>query len=275
MDFRQLNAFIAVFEERNITSAARRLFLTQPGLSATIKMLEEELGTQLFERLPRGVEVTGDARILYPHARRMVAEIDALTRSFKKERDRQPILIGVEQDIAAHQIAHFVKRAQDREFNLLLTLESGCVGDVRFGCEELRCEDELFLPLFDEQFVLAIPSTHALAGRVSLIAEDLHDLCWIMCPQHASHQRLLPIYGATAHSPAANASTFSLALNLAVAGIGITIVPESLAREHVGLIIKPLPGHSLTRRVGVCYAVQAMTMPSVAQLLQNISRENG
>lgn len=86
MDYRQLHAFIAVFEERNITTAARRLFLTQPALSATIKTLEDNLGTQLFKRLPRGVDVTEDARILYPHAQRMVAELDTLASSFKREK---------------------------------------------------------------------------------------------------------------------------------------------------------------------------------------------
>ncbi|MBU9839262.1 hypothetical protein J1780_04745 [Rahnella aceris] len=100
------------------------------------------------------------------------------------------------------------------------------MGDVRFGCKELRCEDELFWPLYDEKFVLAIPLAHSLAGIDAPTAEDLHDLCWVMCPQHASHQRFLPIYGATAHSPAANAGTFRLALNLAVADLGGVIAPE-------------------------------------------------
>jgi len=67
MDKRQLNAFICVFEERNITRAAEQLNLTQPALSATIKALEESLSTRLFIRKPRGVEVTEDARALYPH----------------------------------------------------------------------------------------------------------------------------------------------------------------------------------------------------------------
>lgn len=177
--------------------------------------------------------------------------------------------------IAAHQIEHVVKRVQGSGTNLLLTLEPGCVGDVRFGCEELRCEDELFLPLYDEQFVLAIPWAHSLADIDTPTSEDLHDLCWVMCPQNASHQRLLPVYGATAHSPAANADTFRMALSLAVAGLGAVIAPESLVREHAGLMIKPLPGYSMTRRVGICYAVQALTMPSVALLLQRVSVEQG
>ena len=75
MDKRQLKAFICVFEERNITRAAQLLNLTQPALSATIKLLEEELATTLFIRRPRGVEVTEDARVLYPQARKMLSDM--------------------------------------------------------------------------------------------------------------------------------------------------------------------------------------------------------
>lgn len=272
MDNRQLHAFIAVFEERNITAAAKRLFLTQPALSTTIKMLEDSLGTPLFIRQPRGVEVTEDARILYPHARRMVAEMEALTQSFKRERNRQPLEIGIENDIANSQIADFLRHIHDPEFNLLVNLESGCEGDIRFGCEELRCEDELFLPLNTEPFILAIPSHHPLAEKATLTLSDLHGLCWIMCPKLSSHQRLLPIYGATANSPAANAGTFSLALCLVTQGLGVAIVPESLAQEHPQIITRSLPGHTLSRRTGVCYAIQSLTQPAVSQLIQHLSQ---
>ncbi|MCQ9186652.1 LysR family transcriptional regulator, partial [Streptomyces sp. IBSBF 2953] len=58
MDVRHLKAFLAVFEERNITAAAQRLFISQPTLSVTIKQLEDELGVALFVRQPRGVDVS-------------------------------------------------------------------------------------------------------------------------------------------------------------------------------------------------------------------------
>ncbi|EKT60804.1 LysR family transcriptional regulator [Providencia burhodogranariea] len=270
MDCRQLNAFIAVFEERNITAAARRLFLTQPALSSTIKMLEESLGTALFKRLPRGVEVTEDARILYPHAQRMVAEMEALTHSFKRERHRQSLQVGIEHDIANSQISHFLQQIHDPEFNLLISLESGCKGDLRLGCEELRCEDELFLPLNIEPFVLAIPADHSLAQRETITAADLHSVCWVMCPELSWHQRFLPIYGASAHSPAANTGSFSLALNLVSQGLGVAIVPESLALEHTQIVIRSLLDHGLSRRIGICYAVQSLSSPAVEQLLQHL-----
>ena len=272
MDYRQLHAFIAVFEERNITGAARRLCLTQPALSATIKMLEDDLGTPLFLRQPRGVEVTQDARILYPHARRMVAELDTLTCSFRRERHRQPLNIGIEHDIADSQLNAFLQHIRDPEFCLLVTLEPGCTGDIRLGCEELRCEDELFLPLHTEPFILALPGDHPLTEKTTVTEADLHGLCWVMCPELTSHQRLLPVYGATANSPAANAGTYSLALGLVTQGLGVAIVPELLAREHSQVVTRALPGHPLSRRTGVCYAVQSLSFPAVDQFIQHLMR---
>lgn len=270
MDYRQLKCFIAVFEERNITSAARRMFLTQPALSATIKALEQELEVALFDRLPRGVEVTADARVLYPQARRMVAEADALARSFRKEQNRQQVVIGIESDIATSQVEQVLRAVQQKEYPLLITLEPDCTGEIRFGSEDQRCEDELFLPLFTEPYVLALADDHPLGRSEQLTAADLQDIDWIQCPGHDSHQRLLPLYGARAASPAANAGNLTLALHLVQSGMGAAIVPESLAQARCNVITRALPEQPLVRRTGICYAVQTQAIPSVAWLLEHL-----
>lgn len=275
MDYRQLKSFIAVFEERNITSAARRMFLTQPALSATIKALEEELGVGLFTRLPRGVDVTADARVLYPQARRMVAEADALAQRFRKEKDRQQMVIGIEDDIAPQQVVALLHGIQNSDYRLLVTLAPGCVGDIRVGCEEQRCEDELFLPLYTEPYVLALPAAHPLTEAEQISQDDLLDIDWVQCPEHDSHQRLLPLYGARASSPAANAGTLTLAMSLVQAGVGAAIVPASLAAGHAGVVARMLPEHPLMRRTGICYAAQTLAIPSVAWLLAHITDADG
>ena len=56
LDLHKLHAFVVVIEERNITHAANRLFIQQPPLTRLLKKLEEELGTQLLIRQPRGIE---------------------------------------------------------------------------------------------------------------------------------------------------------------------------------------------------------------------------
>ncbi|MCJ2165142.1 MULTISPECIES: LysR family transcriptional regulator [unclassified Pseudodesulfovibrio] len=58
MELYQLRTFVAVAEEGNITRAGKRVHATQPAVSAHIKALEEELGVRLFDRVPRGVELT-------------------------------------------------------------------------------------------------------------------------------------------------------------------------------------------------------------------------
>lgn len=68
MDIKHLKYFIAIAEEGNITSAAKRLHISQPPLSMQLKLLEEELGTQLIERGPRNITLTDSGKLLYKHA---------------------------------------------------------------------------------------------------------------------------------------------------------------------------------------------------------------
>lgn len=269
MDKRQLKAFICVFEERNITRAAQLLNLTQPALSATIKLLEEELATTLFIRRPRGVEVTEDARVLYPQARKMLSDMQALVTRFRQPSDCLPLKIGVEGDVAPAQLAQLLTAIRQHFPTVLLNVEPGCVGDIRLACESLRCEDELFMPLFEEHYVLAYPASHALSQLETLTHDQLHPLPWVMVPTDESHQRLLPFYGAGA--AAANAGSYALALDLAEAGFGVTIAPAPLVAARHRLAWRALPGQPLMRRVGICYAVQAQANPAVERVLAHFS----
>jgi DNA-binding transcriptional LysR family regulator len=275
MDIRQLNAFVAVFEERNITSAAQRLFTSQPTLSVTIRQLEEALGTTLFQRLPRGVEVTDDARTLYPQARRLVAEAQALGNQFRQRNDRMTLELGVEGDIAASHLEAFLKLAYDAVPNLLLTLQDGCSGDARLAVEEECCEDELFLPLWEEPYVLTLSSTHPLADRVRFNETDLATAQWITCPSHASHQRLMELYNRSSGLISATAGSLTLVLRLVAAGAGLAMLPQSMAAGHSAVVTIAATGPDLTRRIGLCYAAQALDTPALQALhahLQGMTR---
>ncbi|WP_047249416.1 LysR family transcriptional regulator [Chromobacterium subtsugae] len=269
MDIRQLKAFIAVFEERSITLAAQRLFVTQPTLSVTIRQLEEALGAQLFERLPRGVEVSEEARLLYPQARRLVAQAEALARMFRQPHDCLPLTLGVDADVGPGQLEAFLAMAARASPAILLSVEEGCVGDARLAAEDSRCEDELFVSLWEESFVLAVPAGHALAERRQVEMSELAGADWVTCPAHASHQRLLDLHGAVAPelALAAQAGSLRLAARMAAAGLGLALLPASLLAGADGLAPIPLAGATLTRRVGLCHAAQAQELPALQALL--------
>jgi len=73
----QIQSFVAVAEEGHVGRAALRLHLTQPPLSRHILALEDELGAKLFERTPRGMSLLPAGEAFLPHARRILAEVDA------------------------------------------------------------------------------------------------------------------------------------------------------------------------------------------------------
>jgi len=80
MELRQLNYFVAIAEEQSFTRAAERLWVAQPGLSTQIRRLESELGVRLFERRPRGVDLTDAGELFLERARKAVAAAE-LARS--------------------------------------------------------------------------------------------------------------------------------------------------------------------------------------------------
>ncbi|AIQ41991.1 LysR family transcriptional regulator [Paenibacillus sp. FSL R7-0297] len=80
MDIRQLKYFLAIAEEGQITSAARKLQMAQPPLSQQLKLLEEELGVKLVERGPRSIQLTDAGIILRNRAQQILELTDSTTR---------------------------------------------------------------------------------------------------------------------------------------------------------------------------------------------------
>lgn len=276
MDARQLKAFVAVFEERNITRAAERLCLTQPTLSVTIRQLEEELGCSLFTREARGVLVSDAARRLYPQAQHLLAQMTQLKAQFLAPQDCLPLTLGVEADIASAHLAALLRHCARQLPQLLLEILPGCTGDLRLASEELRCEDELFFPLWEESFVLAAladaaPDNASAADETDAL--QAAQLDWIICPQHPSHQRLLAWLGgggnaiATAHQ----AGSLQLARDMVLAGLGVALLPPSLLTSE--LRSQRLSGAAPSRRIGLCYAANALQRPALALLLESLREQ--
>ncbi len=83
MSLLQLESLVALAEERSITGAARRLRVAQPPLTRRLRALEDELGVQLFERLPRGVRMLDPGQRLVDRARKILAEVDAAAQAVR------------------------------------------------------------------------------------------------------------------------------------------------------------------------------------------------
>jgi DNA-binding transcriptional LysR family regulator len=94
---RDLRYFVTVADELHFTRAAERLYLSQPALSKQIRMLEQQLGAELFERDRRGVTLTSVGVALLPHARRVLAEWDQAWQAVEQAKHAQhaTLLVGM------------------------------------------------------------------------------------------------------------------------------------------------------------------------------------
>jgi DNA-binding transcriptional LysR family regulator len=84
MELRHLRYFVMVGEEQHYGCAAQRLHVAQPALSRQIQDLEEEMGCQLFDRLPRGVKISAAGKSLLDDARRILQQVNEATARAKR-----------------------------------------------------------------------------------------------------------------------------------------------------------------------------------------------
>lgn len=97
MDLKQLNYFVTVVNEGNITAAAKKLFMSQPPLSTQLKLLENELGCVLMERGSRQIKLTEAGRTLYNYANTLL-EISRIAREevqYFADRNNGTIRVGI------------------------------------------------------------------------------------------------------------------------------------------------------------------------------------
>lgn len=113
MDIRQLKYFIAIVESKNLSRAAKSLFITQPTLSQTIKKLESELNTVLFKMTDEGMILTETGQVLYDDGIKIVEDFEKLIDKVSqyKQQPIEKIKVGLTTLFAIQfmkQISHFI-----------------------------------------------------------------------------------------------------------------------------------------------------------------------
>lgn len=121
MDLKQLQYFVACAQTGSFSDAAKILYSTQPSVSKVIKSLEDTLGMQLFERLPRGIRLTVQGQKVYHYACRITNEIDVLENMASRGMTKWVRISMNPSSWFANQFVDFYNETYEKNYHFQLT----------------------------------------------------------------------------------------------------------------------------------------------------------
>ncbi|MCE7483007.1 LysR family transcriptional regulator [Microbacterium profundi] len=263
MDLRQMEYFVALAEESQFTRAAEITRVSQSGLSAAIKSLEDDLDTKLFTRTTRRVELTAAGHALFPHARNLLAEADAGRDAVAATIGRfaGALRVGAEQCLGSVNVPELVERFHRRHREVEITFTQAGSGDLlrrmRDGEIDLAfvagtpdtTDPRLRLTGLDhatlaaEPLVLLAPPEHPLASQKSVTWDDLHDRTFIDLDDSWAIRVVTDEIFAKKKIPRRVAFTVSdihALVDMINRGLGIAIVPQSVSRKDIAAELRIL-----------------------------------
>jgi LysR family transcriptional regulator, hydrogen peroxide-inducible genes activator len=271
-----LRAFVAVAQKQHFSSAATTLGVSQSTLSQALAALETGLGARLIERSTRRVFLTTEGQQLLPRARAVVEAMDAFSAAASGASDplRASMRLGLIPTVApyvlptllaglAEQLPSLTLRVfEDQTERLLTLLREGSLDAalIALPASEVPAAGMTAIPIYDEDFVLALPPGHPLSGKRRVPTAALAELPLLLLDEgHCLRDQALDVChkaGVRAEVANTRAASLATAVQCVTGGLGVTLIPQSAvpvesARSRLGLaqFATPRPG----RRIGLVF----------------------
>ncbi len=248
MTLTELKYIVAVAREKHFGKGADACHVSQPTLSVAIKKLEEELQVKLFERNANEITVTPLGEEIIHQAQSVLEQADNIREIAKRGKDplAGALRLGVIYTIGPYLLPDLVRQAiahtpqmplmlqENFTVKLLEELRNGEI-DCAILAEPFPDTNLAIAPLYDEPFMAAVPSSHALALRSSVTAEEMkketmlllgnghcfRDHVLEVCPEFARFSS-----SADGISKSFEGSSLETIKHMVAAGMGITLVPQ-------------------------------------------------
>lgn len=279
-----LRLFIAVCEERNIASAAKREAIVPSAVSKRISQMEQEAGVTLLERGRRGVTVTAAGEVLWRYARESLQLLDRMHAELGAFADgvQGHVRVFASKSAVAQMLPEDVSLFAKRYRDVRVSLEEREIWEVVRGVEEGRadigvCWDAVDLrglktfPYHRDRLAVVVHPAHPLASRDTVSFEDTVDYEHVDIVARSIMQ-------ATQRSAAAAAgkqmryriqvSTVDAAYRVVAAQLALAIVPQEEAaaiQQTLGLKVIPLSNAWAQRQFVIAVRDKGLSLP--AQLL--------
>jgi len=289
MTLNELRYIVAVAQERNFRRAAERCFVSQPALSLAIQKLEQELGVQLFERSRSEIKLTLVGGRVVEQAARVLDEA-AKIRDLANQGANQlagPLRLGVIHTIGPYLLPGLIAALREIAPNMPLEVEEGTTANLEKQLRNSVLDVVIValpfsLPgvettnLYDESFVVVVPSNHAWANKEKVVATELAtEKVLLLNSTHCfSNQVVEACPELSRTGEVLQGNSLETIRNMVASGLGIAVLPASATSAHnrnpllrVIPFIEPAP----TRRVALAYR-KSFSRPAVVTALVNATR---
>ncbi|HSB08528.1 MAG TPA: LysR family transcriptional regulator [Blastocatellia bacterium] len=272
MELWQLEVFNAVSEEKSFSRAGQRLGRTQPAISSAIKLLEDELGERLFDRLGKSVRLTAAGELLTEYAKRLlrireeavlaVGELRGLNRGTLRLGANETTCLYVLPEVLAAfkqaypQVQVDIHRAITRSIT-----ERVIDGTLDFGIVTLPIKNSRLeaLTIHRDELALIVGPGHSLSSRRSVRMSDLEDEPFILHKiGTTTRERLVKHFreGGVKMKVTMELASIETIKRFVSIGMGISIVPRlciSKEIEEGSLTAVSIRDARFKRKLGLIY----------------------
>jgi len=273
MDIRSMECFVVVAEELHFRRAAERLNLTQPSVSQRIRVLENEIGAELFVRdrrtvalTPAGAAFLAPARSAVESARRAM-ELARRARSGEAGHLRLGFTVIAFYGVLPQAVQAFRERYHDVEVELFEmnspSLETALLArtiDVAVLHPPVEHPQLSVRALPDEPLVLALPASHPLAALDIVPIAKLEGQPFLIAPRRIGpgiFDRVIALFQAHGVTPRVvqEVTPMTTLAGLVAAGVGMGLVTAGIARiERPGVAFRPIRPTAPTLPVAAAWA---------------------
>ncbi len=292
MELRQLRYFLAVAEHLHFTEAAAHLGIAQPPLSQQILKLEREIGTALFVRHPRRVELTEAGHLLRDSARRILddaqqalveaqnagrGETGRLSLGFAGSTVFHPAVASTMQQFRQTYERVAISCEESNSVALLEKVSARQI-DAALVRMPLNCGELAVEPLVDEAMLAVLPGGHRLSRRRRVDLADLAGDPLIIFPRAIGpnlYDSIISACHAAGFTPSISMESpqISSAANLVSAGFGVAVVPASMRQVQVeGVSHHELKGKPLATGIALVHR-QRERSPAVLNFVRILRQQ--
>lgn len=283
----QLKAFVAVTQERSFGSAASVLGISQPAVSVQIKDLERSVGYPLFQRGPRGVELTTVGTALIPFARRALDALTDFTLAAAPSGVESVVRLAAIPTLAPYLLPKIVaglspeislQLSEQRTDSLLNSLREHSI-DLALLALPVYLPDIETFELFTDTFHLAVPVDHVWAGESGIDLGGIQDFPVLLIEDgHCLRGQAEEICASAKISKTVDVGAAGLATvcQMVAAGNGVTLLPDCAveleARTGTGISIATLMSPQPSRTIGLAWSKNAVQKDRLIELSASIKQ---